>query len=42
MGWIETLYNSYNYLEQESERIKGSVTGLLPPAVIVQNAKNMV
>lgn len=39
MGWIETLYNSYNYLEQESERIKGSVTGLLPPAVIVQNAQ---
>ncbi len=39
MGWIETLYNSYNYLEQEGERIEGSVTGLLPPAVIMQNAQ---
>lgn len=38
MGWIETLYNTYNYLEKLEKKREGCAVGLLPPAVIMQKA----
>lgn len=39
MGWLETLYNSYQYLEAQAGKNSANVENLLPPAVIVQNAQ---
>ena len=38
MGWIEALYNTYNYLEKLEKKREGCAVGLLPPAVIMQKA----
>lgn len=39
MGWINALYDTYQYLDQESKKCKHNVSGLVPPAVITQNAQ---
>lgn len=39
MGWINALYDTYQYLDQESKKPNSNVSGLVPPAVITQNAQ---
>lgn len=39
MSWINVLYDTYQYLDQESKISNSNVSGLVPPAVITQNAQ---
>lgn len=39
MSWIKTLYDTYEYLDKESEKSNFKVDDLLPPAFINQNAQ---
>lgn len=38
MSWLSVLFETYNYLDAQSQKEKGSVIGLEFPAVISQNA----